>query len=220
MSAAEVWAIGRIADRDGPRLWPSARAERLAAAADAAVVLASHGIIAADPVVVVSMMGEGVQFVPVEDAIEHLQAVVMPLDATARDAKHLAAFVRSYSIRAVVGLGRAPVDALAGSGCLELLQGVPLVFARSDVHADLRAAGIAPLACDVVGPTLALECSARAGAHVIGGWQVAVDSGADGSAGRVVLSNDRHAAVRTDCLRRVVVDHCACGCAAPRLEPA
>jgi hypothetical protein len=218
-----VWAVGRF-HRDGATvLWPSTRAERSSAAAFAARTLRLLGIGAGARVVLVSMMSDGVQVVPFEDALRRLHAVMTPADATVGDAGRVASVLSTARPRAVIGITESTLDGLAPLGHgPEIFEAVPVLAATPPAAARLEAAGLSPLRWLTVGPVMAVECLRRAGAHLDGGtWRVAVEHG------EVVLhprlpnhalgSSGIPEAVPTGIDARVVADRCGCGSDDPRL---
>jgi hypothetical protein len=210
--ADPIWAIGRFHTSAGLELWPSRASERIAASNTATDVLSSHGVESGASIALVSLLAEAVQFVPIADAIERLAAVPMPVDATGRDAGRLASFMTQFTLAAVIGVGGDTVTELKGiEAAVEHLGNVPLVFARSDTHQELRSAGLNPYAVDIVGPTLALECCERAGGHLLGLWVPAAEDGS------IVLRSESHSSVHTDVAAEIRTEACGCGIDSSRL---
>jgi hypothetical protein len=97
---------------------------------------------------------------------------------------------------------------------------VPILAARAGAYERLRNAGLDPRWWLHVGPTIAVECDDRSGAHVDGDeWSVEAD------AGEILISARRSRAATIEGLRTqvhgdVVTDACACGRSDPRIVPA
>jgi hypothetical protein len=217
-AASAVWAIGRFHDGDTTVFWPSTRAERARAAAFAAPRLAALGIAAGDRVLLVSMMSDGVQIVPYEDALRQLGAVMTPADATGSDAARVATVVERAAPRAVIGLNTATLDGLESLGLdASILSSVGVLVADGLAAARLENLGLAPFRWLTVGPAVAIECPERSGLHLDGqGWDPANEQ-------RVVMLRPRaHRAedpvpVRTGVRAQVVHGPCSCGSDDPRL---
>lgn len=214
MNRADTWAIGRFTVGDENVFWESSRAERTSAAAHASRVLQAHGIGCDDKVVIVSLNSEAVQLVPVEDAVRGLGGLGAPVDATPRDAARLESLLRQFDVHTVLGVRLATIDGLAelGHPC-SILASVEVVMAYPDATEALRGAGVQSFLWLPLGPTVALECPARQGAHVDGSWwDVAV---VDGS---IVLRHADNVAVATGVRGTVDSARCECGNDEPRVR--
>jgi hypothetical protein len=169
---------------------------------------------------IVALISEGVQLAPVEDAVRALGAVPVPADASRVDARRVAAFTRDFTLDALIGLHESTLAGLHDLGLdSSLFASVGLVFARPGALETMRASGREVFRCALLGPTLALECRARAGLHVDGvSWAVAVDDG------EIVLLPRAHVAgrpehVATGTKGRVLEGACPCGRSDPRVVP-
>jgi hypothetical protein len=220
-----VWAVGRFAGAVGLTLWPSTRAERASAAAAAQRRLTAIGVAAGDRIALLSLMSDGVQLVPYEDALLTLGAILTPADSTVTDAGRLVTIVRQGGVSAVLGITNDTLDGLAQlDEGPKLLADVPLLVCDWAAAARLSAAGLTPLRSVIVGPLLAVECPARNGAHVDGeSWQVTSEDG------QVILTprlpchatglGKEPSPVRTGLLATVHQGQCTCGSADPRIVP-
>lgn len=218
-----VWAVGRFPGPDGPELWPSTRAERASAMAAARRRLTALGVGSGDRVGLVSLMSEGVQLVPYEDALRAMGAVITPADATVAEGGRVASIARQPRLRAMLGVTADTLDGLAELGeDLALLGEVPVLVSDWAAAPRLAAAGLAPLRWSIVGPVLAVECPARSGAHVDGeGWHVASRGGEVTLTPRLphhgTGGGEAAAAVRSGVRAAVVTGPCPCGSAEPRI---
>jgi hypothetical protein len=203
-------------------LWPAVRAERVRAADFARRRLDALEIGRADPVMVTSMMSEAVQFVPLEDALRERGAVLIPADASAGDAGRVQSLVRMFDVRAVFGLSAATVDGLVARGDVAAFASVPWLAARPGAYEALREAGMNPLHWVNLGPSVALECPQRSGAHLDGtAWEAAVS--ADGVTIRWRGSEPLRGPcgeagwIATGVHGRIVEAPCGCGSDDPRV---
>jgi hypothetical protein len=167
-------------------------------------------------------MSEGVQAVPVEDAVANLDAVLCPADGTVADSRRVISFLRTFPLGAVLGLGPSTLE-----GCrqldipLSVFERAPILVADHDAVGPLRLAGLDPFGWRFLGPCLAIECRSRAGLHLDGdGWQVTeVD-------GELILRPSRagpgkeirdDGPLATGVIGEVNPDPCSCGSRDPRV---
>ncbi|HEX3842120.1 MAG TPA: hypothetical protein VHU85_15105 [Acidimicrobiales bacterium] len=217
-----IWGVGRYTVAGRTRLWPSTRAERASAAGHATRHLGALGIGQGDLVLLVSRMSEGVQAVPVEDAIANLDAVLCPADGTVADSRRVTSLLRTFPLGAVLGLGPSTLE-----GCrqldipLSVFERAPILVADHDAVGPLRSAGLDPFGWRFLGPCLAIECGSRAGLHVDGdGWRVTEVGGELvlrprlAGPGEAIRDDDP---VSTGVAGEVTSDPCWCGSRDPRV---
>jgi len=175
-----LWGIGTFATPDGAVAFPVSAADHEADTAAAGRALDAMGVGAGDRVLVVGLVSECAHLVPFHEALRARGAILSGSDATPFDAARTAKLVGQLGVRAVLGVNAAVLDGLVGDGVdpAVALGPVPLVAARPDAVARLRAAGLAPLVWAHAGPAVAVECAPGAGAHVDEQqWEVDVDDG-------------------------------------------
>lgn len=126
-------------------------------------VLATWDISPGDHVVLSSPNFEGPWTSPLVRALRALRTVHSNAEPYNWDARRSATFLRLLQVKAYIGLAEPIATALVEA---ELLADVPLLWARPDAVKPLRANGLAPAVCAMLGPALALECPQRAGAHL------------------------------------------------------
>jgi hypothetical protein len=163
-----LWGVGTFATSDGATPFPVSVADHDADIAAAGRALDSLGIGRGDRVLIVGLVSECVQLVPFHEALRRRGAILSGADATPFDAPRTAKLARQLDARAVLAVNGAVVDGLITEGfdLAEVFGPVPLVGARPDAVARLRAAGVQPIVWAHVGPAVAVECRPGAGAHV------------------------------------------------------
>ncbi len=221
----DVWGVGRVVVGDEVVPWPVSPSD----VADEAESLVAHieslGVTEADVIVLCSLLSQTIHVFPLEVATNKAGARYSSTDATPFDAFRTAAMIRQLGAVAALGVSTDTVAGLAEAGrdLAEVFGPLRAVATADDeAHAALTAAGLEPRRWIKLGPTSALECGARAGAHYDGGrWQVDVAPDGDG-AGELLLTNlvDRYqpcAGLRTGLSGSVTTDACPCGRPGPRI---
>lgn len=175
---APIMGIGVLPGPDGPVDyeigWPEF--ERDQAWADR--VLERWGISAGDRILLVLANHEYAWAGSLIAAIRARRAVYSPVEPYGWDVRRLSTFLRSHDIRAVIGLPRETVEAVAGSETVERLAAVPRLIVRADAVEPLRAEGVTAAAVLGVGPALGIECPERTGVHLDPAeWDLAVEGG-------------------------------------------
>ena len=219
--APALWGISQVATAAGPQSCPLSFADFAADVASARASLATLGVTAGSSVLYTSLMSEAALYTPFFDATWELRAVVSCADATAPDAYRVPLLTAALPrVAAVLGINAAILEGLAAAGVdlAATLASVPVVGARPDALAGLIGAGVPALLWAQVGPMLAVECPARAGAHVPAAWSAAADDG-----GVVVRARSPRACGdrpwRVAVALTVVEGSCACGRTGQRLQP-
>ncbi|MGE0386547.1 MAG: hypothetical protein AB7Q97_17605 [Gammaproteobacteria bacterium] len=219
---APVWGVGRVRVGGQAVPWPVSHEDMHDETAVAAAQLAACGFAAGDTVLLVSMLSHAINVGPLEYAAARLGGLYSAAEATPYDAYRAAALCRQLAPRVVVGVCAETIQGLQESGFdpAAVFGAVPVVATADDeAHAALVALGMAPRRWLRLGPTTALECAARRGAHYDADrWAVEPDGP------RLVLTNR---APRLTPSRRLPLDvvggietaPCECGSAQPRIVP-
>jgi hypothetical protein len=130
-------------------------------------------------------------------------------------------FLRAMHYDAVIGINVDVLDGLddLGHSYDSVFGRTPVLSARAGAYERLRDGGLSPRWWLDLGPAIAVECNARAGAHVDADeWSVEEDGGVI----LVSARNSRAATVdrlRTDVEGEIVIEECACGRTDPRVVP-
>ena len=144
-------------------------------------------------------------------------------DASRYDAFRTNMFLRAMHYDVVLGINEDVLDGLddLSMSYTDVFADVPIVAAGAGAHARLRAAGLDPWWWLHLGPTTAVECAAREGAHIDGSeWAIEVG---DGGEILVSASNERAATIerqRTGVHGTVLSARCSCGRDDARVVPA
>jgi hypothetical protein len=194
---------------------------------DEAEVAADHlrglGLGAEGLVLVVSRLSEAIHAVPFEKGAGRLGARYSSTDATAADAFRTAALVHQLQPDVVIGVNVAVVEGLRSLGRdpADVLAAVPAIAVGDAIARDvLAAAGLAPRRWLKVGPTNAVECEHRAGAHLDGDrWLVEPGDGGEVRLTGRVPRLTPCTQLATGIVGDVVTEPCACGRPGPRLVP-
>jgi len=219
VSASLLWGVGTFATPEGAVAFPVSAADHEADTAAAGRALDSLAIAAGDRVLVVGLVSECAHLVPFHEALRDRGAILSGADATPFDAPRTAKLVGQLGVRAVLGVNAAVLDGLESEGIdpAAVLAPVPIVAARPDAVARLRAAGLAPLVWAHAGPAVAVECAPGAGAHVDEQqWVLDVEDGQLVVGVRATRALD-HGPFRTGLRASLDRTPCACGRADVRL---
>ncbi|MEE1762844.1 hypothetical protein [Streptomyces sp. SP18BB07] len=154
-------------------------------------------------------------------AIGALRALKVPYgiaEAMGWDHRRTSVFHRELRPDAVIGLSAETLEGLAGATDVgEMFRPMSVVLARPAAIPKLRAVGVSASLFSPVGPALALECSARSGAHVNAAeWRVGERDGELSVAageGRASPLPETPLGIAG----RVVTGRCACGSEDPRV---
>ena len=216
-----LWGIGSFQIGDEIVPYPVSKDDHNRDIATAMKATATLGVGEADRVLVLSMLSQAAQYWPVQIALLVGKVQFSLADASRFDAFRTAMFLRAMHYDAVVGINTDVLDGLddLGHEYRDIFDGVPVLAARAGAYERLREAGLSPRWWLDLGPAIAVECEALAGAHVDADeWSV------DGDGGEVLLSARQPRAATIDRLRTgvrgdVVTEACACGRPDPRVVP-
>jgi hypothetical protein len=218
---AALWGVGSFRVGDELRTYPVGEDDLQRDVATAQKNLTALGIERGMRVLVTSMLAEAAQYWPVQIALLMAGTQMSCADASRADAFRTGMFLRGPRYDAAVGISGDVLDGLADLGAPlgELFSSVPVIAARGEAAPRLRAAGLRPRSWLHVGPTIAVECDALAGAHVDGDeWDVESDGGEI----RITARKPRAAPIDhqpTGLRAEVVIDACACGRTDARVVP-
>lgn len=221
-AADPLWGIGSFRVGDDVITYPVSQDDHKRDIPTALKALRALDVHDKSRVLLLSMLSEAAQYWPVQIGLLVSQTQFSLADSSRYDAFRTAMFLRAMHYDVVLGLNSDVLDGLddLGHEYLDVFGAVPVVAARDGAYQRLRDAGLEPRWWLHLGPTIAVECDARSGAHVDGDeWDVEVDGG------EVRVSARQHRAASIDRLPtgvqgKVVTDPCACGRSGPRVVPA
>ena len=209
----------RFAGHDGAVHFEETWSQLARDTAWAADQLRGLGLVKGNRVLLTGSGFEGPWLRPLMDALRSLGVTYGIAEAMGWDSNRTVVFARELDLHAVIGLPKPIVERLGDDDALRAIFGrTAIVLARPDAVESLRSAGIAAGVLSFLGPTLAIECAQKQGAHVNGGeWSVGTrDDGElwiepvgerSGRLGRTLLG-----------LRgRVAAEPCPCGSPDPRV---
>lgn len=212
-----LWGIGRDHQGGAPADFEISWADWERDVAWAQGVLAQYGVESGTAVLIVGGMPESPWFDPFETAVLRLGGHYSLGEVHAFDAFRTGIYATRLGIDLVLGITRAVAEGL-GDDLGIALGGVRTILARPDAVPVLQAAGLAAGTVTRVGPALAVECPARAGAHLNGAeWSV---TSVDGELHLTTVGTRAHQFdhERVGVLGTVRTDACACGGQDPRVE--
>lgn len=208
----------RFAGHDGAVHTEETWAELARDTAWTATQLSGLGLAKGNRVLLTGSGFEGPWLRPLMDALRSLGVTYGIAEAMGWDSNRTVVFARELDLHAVIGLPKPIVERLGGDEALRAMFGrTAVVLARPDAVESLRSAGIAAGVLSFLGPTLAIECAQKQGAHVNGDeWGVGTRDGElwiepvgerSGRLGRTLLG-----------IRGTVpAEPCACGSSDPRV---
>lgn len=216
-------AVGRYLDAQGERqALPYSALETERSMRSLLKVLSTFNFSMGSNLMITALMDQGVQVLGMERAVMQFNMVAVSADSSLFDARRVESITRRFELAGAYGITAATLDGLVGLGHdpLELFADM-VVWAWPGAYERLVGQpGMRVFRCLEVGPALAVECSAGAGAH-LDRFEWAVDE-ADGE---VVLSSrlercqpfhHYHTGLRGQVLHGV----CSCGSTDPRIVPA
>lgn len=220
-----VWGIGRVVVGGEVVPWRVSAADVADEADAAATHLAGMGVGKDGLVLIVALLSQAMHAVPFEKGAGLLGARYSSADATEADAFRTAALVQQLSPNVVMGIDGRVVEGLRALGrdLAETFAEVGVVVTTDEAaRAALDDAGLAPRRWLRVGPTSAVECRERAGAHLDGERWLAEPG--DGGGGGVLLTSrvprlTSCERLATGVVADVVEDMCPCRRGGPRLVP-
>jgi hypothetical protein len=217
-----LWGVGSFRVGDALIAYPVSQADHGRDIATAGKALKSLGIHNQSRALVLSMLSEAAQYWPVQIGLLMSQAQFSLADASRFDAFRTAMFLHAMHYDVVLGINTAVLDGLddLGHAYADVFNDVPVLAARAGAYERLRDHGLTPRWWLHVGPTVAVECDALAGAHIDADeWSV------EASGGEVLVSarNPRAASIErqaTGVTAEIATAPCACGRTDPRIQPA
>ncbi len=221
-SKAALWGVGSYCVGDAVLPYPVSQDDHGRDISSAMKALKSLGVYGESRALVLSMLSEAAQYWPLQIGLLMSQAQFSLADASRFDAFRTAMFLRAMHYDVVLGINTDVLDGLddLGHAYGDVFSEVSVLSARAGAYERLRDAGVAPRWWLHVGPTIAVECDALAGAHVDGDeWDVEM---ADGEV-LLTARNPRAASIdrlATGVHGELATEPCACGRTDPRIQPA
>jgi hypothetical protein len=218
---SELWGVGSFAVGDRIVPYPVAKDDHNRDIGTAMKAVASLGIHERSRALVLSMLSEAAQYWPVQIALLVAKAQFSLADASRFDAFRTEMFLRAMHYDVVLGLNTEVLDGLddLGHSYTDVFGDSPVLAARAGAYERLRDAGLSPRWWLHVGPTVAVECDQRAGAHVDDAeWELEHDGGEI----LITARNPRAATIdrlATGVRGDLVTEACACGRSDPRILP-
>jgi hypothetical protein len=214
-----LWGIGYYRDAAGAVVEVPVSYEDIERDTQAAEAsLDSLGLVGAFHAVVAGLCNEEPWLAPFDRAVLRRGGRLSPSEGWSFDAYRIAAFVRRMPVSAVIGLNEEVFRGMAEVGPLsETLGRVPRVLALPGAYERMLEAGLHPYRMLMLGPTVAVECRERSGAHVDGAtWSIQSQNGSLTLTSRVPRAAPvDHLDVGID--GAVAHEPCACGRADPRV---
>lgn len=212
-ATSKLWGIGSYRVGDDLVAFPVSEADLQRDIATGQKNLASLGVEQGMRALVTSMLAEGAQYWPLQIGLLMAGTQMSCADASRFDAFRTRMFLNGPRYDLALGISGDVLDGLADLDAPlgDLFARVPVVAARAEAIGRLRVAGVDARLWLHVGPTIAVECDARAGAHIDDDeWIV----GSDGGELRITGRNPRAAAVDgvpTGVRAEIVTGPCECG---------
>jgi len=218
---APLWGVGSFRVGDAVLPYPVSQDDHGRDISSAMKGLKSLGIHEQSRALVLSMLSEAAQYWPVQIGLLVSKAQFSLADASRFDAFRTAMFLRAMHYDVVLGINADVLDGLddLGHAYGNIFDGVSVLAARAGAYERLRDAGLAPRWWLHVGPTVAVECDALAGAHIDSDeWAVDVAGGEILVTARQprAATIDRHP---TGVMGEIATEPCACGRSDPRVVP-
>jgi hypothetical protein len=216
-----LWGVGSFRVGTAVLPYPVSKDDHGRDISSAMKALKSLGIHSESRALVLSMLSEAAQYWPVQIGLLMSKAQFSLADASRFDAFRTSMFLRAMHYDVVLGINTDVLDGLDDLGHVygDTFDGVSVLAARAGAHERLRDVGLSPRWWLHVGPTVAVECDALAGAHIDNDeWEVDV---ADGEV-LVSARNPRAASIdrlATGIRAEIVTEPCACGRSDPRVVP-
>ncbi len=215
-------AVGRYHDADKVRqLLPYSVIEVERARRATMRILSTFHFRTESNVLVTAQFDEGSQLVGAERAIMSYGMVAVSADSTPWDAGRVESILRRFKLVAALGVSEATLDGLERSGFnpVQLFHGL-VIWARPGAYQRLAGKpGLKVHRWLEIGPAVAMECSAGAGAHIDRfEWDLSSDND------ELVLNSRLERSVsftgyRTGFKARILRGTCKCGNTDPRIVP-
>jgi hypothetical protein len=216
-----LWGVGTYCVGDEVVTFPVGEDDLHRDIATAQKNLAALGLEPGMRALVTSMLAEAAQYWPVQIGLLMGGTQMSCADASRADAFRTNMFLHGPRYDAAVGISGDVLNGLDDLGVSlgELFSRVPVIAARAEAAPRLRDAGLQPRLWLHVGPTIAVECDARVGAHIDEDeWDV--DS--DGGEIRITAHKARAAPIDhqpTGLPAEIVTGRCECGRGDARIVP-
>ena len=215
-------AVGRFLDAQGQRqLLPHSALEAERARRAMMRILGTFHFRTESNVLVTAQFDELAQLLGAERAIMSYGMVAVSADSTPWDAGRVESILRRFKLVAALGISEATLDGLERMGFnpVQLFHGL-VIWARPGAYERLQGKpGLKVYRWMEIGPAVAVECSAGAGAHIDRfEWDLAIEDD------ELVLSSrlERSQAFdgyRTGLKARILRGTCQCGNTDPRILP-
>src|SRR5690606_19882950 len=169
METLPTLGVGRYFLADGsPCTLPFSRAEFDRAQRAVQQCLGTFHFRTGDQVLVLSLFDECCHFGPIEHALNPFGRVLLSADASFYDAGRTESCLRRFAVTAVIGIDGEVLNGLEANGHdVGQLLGDKVVWARPDAYLRLvELQGFQLRRWFELGPAMAMECVAAAGAHV------------------------------------------------------
>jgi hypothetical protein len=218
---ATLWGIGSYQVGDELVTFPVAETDLQRDMETARKNLETLGVTRGSRALVTSMLAEAAQYWPVQIGLLMAGTQMSCADASRFDAFRTRMFLHGPRYDVAIGISSNVLTGLddLGEPIGALFSVVPVVAARNEAVERLRAAGVPARLWLHVGPTIAVECEAGAGAHIDGDeWAVE----ADGDEVRITARKERAARIvgdRTGLRADIAREPCRCGRLDVRLLP-
>jgi hypothetical protein len=211
--------VGHYSCRGEMEFLPLSDAELWRAQLAMGRMLDSYGIVHGRCALLISLLSEVAQILPLELALVERHVTYLPADASRYEFTRIEALLRRFDVALVARVTLPVLEGLEAAGMdpARLFRN-RVVYAEGPAYdrlADIE--GIELRRWLQLGPALALECRHGGGAHVDGyEWNVAEEDG------EIVIGSrldrcEEHAHFRTGIAGRVSRELCACGDSGPRI---
>ena len=205
-----LWAIGSY-DVAGERVyfeitWDDQRRDT----AWARAMMAGLGVYADSGLVIVCGMVESPWFDPFETAARELGAPYSTGEIASFEAFRTGLYARRLPITMIFGINQTVAEGL-GDELAEVVAKVPTIVARPDAAGLLAEAGARPFIVTRVGPTIAVECQQRSGAHINDAEWTLTERGGELFVSTAGPRAHQFTEVATGLAGRVTAGPCGCG---------
>ena len=205
-----LWGVGSY-DVGGERVyfeisWDDQRRDT----AWARAMLAGLGVDADSGLVIVCGMAESPWFDPFETAARELGAPYSIGEIASFEAFRTGMYARRLPITMIFGINQTVAEGL-GDELAEVVAKVPVIVGRPDAAGVLAEAGARPFILTRVGPTIAVECQQRSGAHINDAEWTLTERGGELFVSTAGPRAHQFTEVATGLAGRVTAGPCGCG---------
>lgn len=220
VASGPVWGVGQIRLGSTVRKFPVTYEELLRDSAWAGQQLARHQLPRGKFMMIVSMSNEGAHIQPFDAAAASAGIPLCQVDAVAYEAPRIISVLKNLPLALVLGMPLSIIGALAAADVdIGSMFSETTVLVRPEASEEWRAHTSAPRVSHwyPLGPAVALDCPAAAGAHVNGAeWDVHA-SGTELLVSGLVNGRQQLADVPSGRHGHVVTARCECGSDDPRI---